>query len=326
MSEKKINLSVIVPTHNRADALELTLKKLAEQDFEENWEVIVVNNNCTDNTDEVVENSDFPVDLRLVYQSVPGASAARNAGARIAEGDYLIFIDNDILCESDLLTKHFQALRENPGAWIVGQVVNLPEQENTIFGKYRKQLFPLVSPDESPREINGLTGQNVSMPRFDLEKLGGFDESFHVASGEDQELSMRARSLLGTKVLLIPSILVVHNDWAGWTFRDFCIRQSKYAQTEFLFWKKYGDQHPRLKLVMENLPIDWKNDFAKLKFRKIVKQILGYDLSQTVLMNLSLLSEKVFPYDFVLWRLYKLTLTGAIHRGFREGVRIYAKK
>lgn len=328
MDERNIDLSVVIPTHNRADALELTLEKLAEQNFDGKWEVIVVNNNCTDETDEVVKKwqQSFPVSLRLSHQSIPGASAARNAGGRVAAGQYLIFIDNDILCKPDLLQKHYNALKENSGSWIVGQVVNLPEQEKSVFGKYRKQLFPLVPETNAPFEINGLTGQNVSMPHTDFEKLGGFDESFHVASGEDQEFSMRARKQLGVKVLLVPDILVVHNDWAGWTFEDFCARQSKYANTEFLFWKKYGDEHPRLLLVRENLPVDWKNDSAALKFRKLTKQVLGSKSAQKILISASLLSERFFPFEFVLWRLYKLSLAGAIQRGFREGMRIYAEK
>lgn len=328
MNKVNIDLSVVVPTHNRADALELTLQKLAEQNFDGKWEVIVVNNNCTDETDEVVSKrqKQFPVSLQLANQTIPGASATRNAGAHIARGKYLIFIDNDILGEPDLLQKHYNALKQNPGSWIVGQVVNLPEQEKSVFGQYRKHLFPLIPETNAPYEIDGLTGQNVSMPRTDFEKLGGFDESFYVASGEDQEFSMRARKQLGVKVLLVPNILVIHNDWAGWTFNDFCMRQSKYANTEYLFWKKYGDEHPRLQLVRENLPIDWKNDSALLKFRKLVKQGLGSQSAQKVLISASLLAEKLFPLKFVLWRLYKLSLAGAIHRGFRKGMKIHAEK
>lgn len=321
MNNLKVDLSVIVPTHNRADALKLTLQKLAEQNFQGTWEVIVVNNNCTDDTNEVIEKQkiNFPVLLNTVFEETPGASAARNAGAAAAIGEYLIFIDNDILGSPNLLQNHYDALKENPQCWIVGQVTNLPEQEKTIFGRYRKELFPLLPISNEPIEINGITGQNVSMPRCDFEKLGGFDENFHVASGEDQELLMRGRKQLGIKALLVPHILVIHNDWAGWTFRDFCERQSKYANTEYLFWKKYGDEHPRLRLVEENLPVDWHRDSAKLKFRKLIKQFLATRSVQSILINTSLLAEKLFPFKFFLWRLYKLSLAGAIHRGFEAG-------
>lgn len=318
-------MSVIIPTHNRSDALAQTLENLSRQQLNEDWEVIVVNNNCTDDTDEIVKQHNFPVKLHLVHEKTPGAAAARNAGSRVATGDYLIFIDNDILGESDLLQKHYDALKDNPKSWIVGQVVNLPAQEQSVFGKYRKELFPLLPVSNTPIEANGITGQNVSMPRSDFEKLGGFDENF-LTCGEDQELLMRGQKQLGNKALLVPGILVVHDDWAGWTFRDFCERQSKYANTEYLFWKKYGDEHPRLKLVEENLPVDWRHDSTRLKFRKIIKQILATRPAQSILINASLLTEKVFPFKFVLWRLYKLSLAGAIHQGFRKGMRLYHEK
>lgn len=321
-----MKISVIIPTHNRSDALAQTLENLSRQQVDEDWEVIVINNNCTDDTDEIVKQQNFPVKLHLVHEKTPGAAAARNAGSRVATGEYLVFIDNDILTEPNFLQLHYDALKQNPNSWIVGQIINLPEQEKSVFGKYRKELAPVISETDASCEINGITGANTSMPRLDFEKLCGFDENFHVASGEDQELLIRGQKQLGIKALLVPGILVVHNDWAGWTFRDFCERQSKYANTEYLFWKKYGDEHPRLKLVEENLPVDWRHDSTRLKFRKIIKQILATRPAQSILINASLLTEKVFPFKSVLWRLYKLSLAGAIHQGFRKGMRLYHEK
>lgn len=314
-------LSVIVPTHNRSAALAATLKKLSCQQFGEAWEVIVVNNNCADDTNAIVcaWQQEFSVPLRLIHEKKPGASAARNAGACIAEGKYLVFVDNDILTEPNFLQLHFRALQQNPNSWIIGQVVNLPEQENSAFAKFRKLFYPFISQTEKIRETDGITGQNVSMPREHFVKLGGFDENFQVASGEDHEFAMRARKQLGIKTLLAPNILVVHNDWAGWTFSDFCLRQRIYARTEFFFWQRYGDEHPRLLLVKENLPADWRKDSAKLLFRKQVKRFLGKDVSQKTLLSFCALLEHSHAPRRLLWRFYKLALAGAINRGFREG-------
>jgi glycosyltransferase involved in cell wall biosynthesis len=316
-----MKLSIIIPTHNRADALEPTLQKLAEQKFDETWEAIVVNNNCTDDTDELVrlQQQNYPASLQLVYEKKPGAAAARNAGASAATGDYLVFIDNDILTEPDFLQRHYDALRQNPNSWIVGQFVNLPEQEKSVFGKYRKSLFPTLPVTENIRETDSITGANFSLPRLDFVRLGGFDENFHVASGEDQEFAMRGRRELGIKTLLAPGILVVHNDWAGSTFEDFCRRQQMYSQTEFYFWQKYGSEHPRLKMVEENLPADWQKDSLAIFLRKNIKQMLGRQSAQRVLINTCSLLEKSFPYRPLLWRLYKATLAGAMNHGFQQG-------
>ena len=327
MSKTNFSISVIIPTHNRSDALDLTLKGLAEQKFNEDWEVFVINNNCTDNTDQIVNKwrGKFPVSLALLHQNIPGAAAARNAGARQAKGEYLVFIDNDILVEPDFLERHRRALMENPNSWIVGMVANLPEQENSPFGRFRRSLAAV---DESPgvKEIFGFSGAISSLPRTDFEKLGGFDENFHVASGEDQELSIRARRQLGVKVLLVPDILAVHNDWAGWTFEDFCLRQRIYARTEYLFWQKYGDEHPRLGMVLESFPVDWRMDSLNLKIRKMRKRILGSGVSQKILLNISTSLEKFSVFRPVLWQFYKLRLAGAINEGLREGRKHYQSK
>ncbi|MCU1288027.1 MAG: glycosyl transferase family 2 [Acidobacteria bacterium] len=313
-------VSVIVPTHNRSDALAHTLTNLSQQQFNESWEVIVINNNCADDTDAVVDSQreKFPVALELVYEKKPGAAAARNAGARIAKGEFLVFIDNDILTEPDFLEKHLRALQANENCWIVGAIANLPEHETSLLGLFRKSAAPVDTRTEFSETFE-LTGANSSLPRRHFIELGGFDENFHVASGEDRELAMRARRQLGIKTLFAPAIVGVHNDWAGTTIEDFCRRQQLYSQTEFYFWQKYGKDHPRLKLVEENLPVDLRKDSFALFIRKSLKSLLSLRGSQAVLIAACTTMEKVFPYQPVLWRLYKAALAGAISRGFHEG-------
>ena len=322
-----MNISVIIPSHNRSDALALTLARLSEQQFNEKWEVIVINNNCTDDTNDVVNEwqQNFPVPLHLVQEEKPGAAAARNAGARMAAGEYLVFIDNDILVEPDFLQSHLRGLQENPNCWIVGAIANLPEQENLPLGLFRKSLTR-ADLTTNVRESLLFTGANSSLPRRDFEKVNGFDENFHVASGEDQEMAMRASKQLGIKTLYAPKIVGIHNDWAGWTFEDFCFRQRLYARTDFFLWQKYGDEHPRLKMVLESFPADWQNDSINLLFRKQLKSFLGSAIPQSVLLNTCNLLEKSTYLRPLLWQFYKLRLAGAVNQGLKEGREHFSPK
>lgn len=324
MQSNDIKISTIIPTHNRADALDLTLEHLAEQDFSEGWEAIVVNNNSTDNTDEIVKiwQEKFPAPLRLVHEKKPGASSTRNRGAKHAKGKYLIFIDNDILTPPDFLRRHNKSLESFSECWIVGQALNLPEQETTVFGKYRKTLYPSLSADAPPTESIGITGQNVSMLRRQFEALGGFDENFHVASGEDRELALRAINS-GIKILSDPGNIVFHNDWAGTSIRDFCRRQRIYSQTEPYFWQKYGGVYTRSEMVRKNLPPRFKEDGLKLFVWKNIKRVLGSDTGQSSVIKLCEISEKILPVPVILWKLYRLAIAGAIYRGFQEGLAFY---
>ncbi len=314
-----MKVSVIVPTHNRADALEKTLEHLGQQSFQLPWEVVVVNNNCSDNTDEVVNSflKNFPAPLTLVHEKKPGASAARNAGARIAKGEFLLFIDNDILTAPDFIKRHVDDLEKYKGSWIVGNVHNLPEQEKTHFGKFRKSLEAIVGQDIV--EVTGITGQTTSMPREQFIQLNGFDETFHVASGEDRELALRAMEK-GIKIYLDPAIVVLHNDWAGTSIKDYAKRQRTYTLTEPFFWQKYGNKTPRLKMVKENLPPNLQEDGLRLYSWKIMKGILGSRVGQSMLFGLCSICERIFPRPFVLWRLYRLAIAGSIYKGFNEGL------
>lgn len=324
MENKAVKISVIIPTHNRADALEKTLENLTAQQFANDWEVVVVNNNSTDNTDEIVKNQKFPVSLSVIHEKIPGPAAARNAGARASSGEFLIFIDNDILTAPDFLQRHCERLEANRNSWFVGQVINLPEQEATVFGKYRKSLFPEVSADAGLTQTDGITGQTTSMRRADFEKLGGFDENFNVASGEDKELAMRAMES-GIKIYYDPAIVVFHNDWAGSSIADFCRRQRIYTQTEPFFWRKYGDKAPRLEMVKKNLPPRLKDDGLKLFVWKNFKKVLASDAGQAAIVGVCEKTEKVLPDTSVLWRLYRLAIAGAIYRGFQEGLAVQAE-
>lgn len=320
MRTQKPLVSVIIPTHNRSDALARTLFELANQQFDKPWEAIVINNRCTDDTDEVVGRQPFPVPLQIIHRDDrAGPAAARNAGAAAATGDYLLFMDNDILVEPDFVQRHWNALVSHSGCWIVGQILNLPEQELTPFGRFRRALSPYDPPDLPIREASGVTGQSLSLPRADFERLRGFDETFHVASVEDIELGVRAWQV-GIKILYVPQIVGVHNDWAGFTIRDYCQRQRTYAHCEPPFWQKYGKEYPKQELVRANLPIQWNKDRPNVVFRKILKQFVALSPVQWMLFSACDVLERFYPWPPALWRLYRLLLSSAIYRGFQEGI------
>ncbi|HEY8460613.1 MAG TPA: glycosyltransferase [Blastocatellia bacterium] len=320
-----MEVSVVIPTHNRSGPLARTLLNLSKQRFTESWEVIVVNNRSTDDTDEVVRAQRFPAPLRLIHEEKPGASAARNAGIAAARGRYIVLVDDDILTEPDYIRRHYDLLLSNPGCWITGQVVNLPEQCATPFGKYRLSLQPYV-PRESPGgEDHRFTANNASLPRSDWERLGGFDEMYTGAGVEDYEFAVRAWDA-GIKILFCPSIVSIHNDWAGFTIKDYCLRQRLGNRFMPLLWKKYGDRLAKLKLVRRNLPPDWKLDGPALFANKLVKRALAAKRWQTILSASCDFLERNWPWPPILHRLYKVMVAVAIYQGFQEGLALYGMK
>ncbi|HEX5083197.1 MAG TPA: glycosyltransferase [Blastocatellia bacterium] len=317
-----MKVSVVIPTHNRSGPLAKTLLYLSRQQFTEPWEAIVVNNRCVDDTDEVVRAQRFPAPLRLIHEEKPGASAARNAGIAVASGRYIVLVDDDILTEPDYIRRHYELLLSNPGCWITGQVVNLPEQLATPFGKYRQSLQPFVPRESAAVDDHRFTANNASLPRADWERLGGFDEIYTGAGVEDYEFAVRAWDA-GIKILFCPSIVSIHNDWAGFSIKDFCLRQRMGNRFMPLLWQKYGDRLVKLRLVRRNLPPDWRLDGPALFANKLVKSALAAKHWQTALSGACAFLERNWPWPPILHRLYKVMVAVAIYQGYQEGLARY---
>src|ERR1044072_5063366 len=96
-----MRFSVIIATYNRAEELGKTLESLKGLESSGPWEVIIVDNNSSDNTREVVLErvESYPVPLRYIMEKEQGRSAALNAGIRVAQGELLAVADDDVRVE-----------------------------------------------------------------------------------------------------------------------------------------------------------------------------------------------------------------------------------
>jgi GT2 family glycosyltransferase len=324
MASSSVTASVIIPTHNRSDALIKTLSYLAKQDFGEEWEVIVVNNRCTDDTDELVRRQNFHAPLRLVHEQTPGAAAARNRGAREACGEILIFIDNDILVSTNFVRRHVETLRANPQCWFIGRVVNPPELRQSAFGRYRDDLHESYFrhlPTNSFADYDGATGQNWAMRKDEFFAAGGFDEGYAIASCEDAELALRARRK-GFRTMFNPQSVVVHNDWAT-DLDSFCRRQEMYSISSVLLWKKYGENSFQKEIVKENSSVDPRNDSLKIIGKKIAKSVFASSPGKSLTKLACGAIEKIAPDTKLSYKAYRTAVALAMFRGVREGFRRY---
>lgn len=322
-----MDASIIIPTYNRWDALRETLAALARSDYDASrWEVIVVDDGSTDETETSIGRFIVETGIRARYlrQTNSGPAAARNRGAREALGEALIFIDNDILVEPGFIRSHVEALAAHPGCWVMGRVVHPPELRRTAFGRYRDSVweaFHETHADGRVSETSGMTAANVSIPAADFHRLGGFDEDFTIASCEDCDLGIRARQS-GIRVMYDPRIIVLHNDWAV-SLDRFCERQRLYSISDALLWRKYGTASPRVQLVRENAPADFKTDSPSLIARKALKRILATSAGTALTRFACAQLERAAPDTRLSRRAYDAAVGVAIFQGVREGLRRY---
>lgn len=117
--------SVVIATYNRAGELADTLASLAALRCRDPWEVLVVDNNSTDRTRDVVADAAkaFPVPIRYVFESRQGKAAALNTGIEQARGAIIAFTDDDALVEPDWLDQTGRALDDTGGVYVGGRVL-----------------------------------------------------------------------------------------------------------------------------------------------------------------------------------------------------------
>lgn len=115
-------LSVAICTWNRANLLEKTLDQLRNLaiQHDQEWELLVVNNNCSDNTDAILQRFQTVLPLRRLFEPRPGLSNARNCAVSAALGQFVIWTDDDVLVTPQWLGAYATAFAKYPDACIFG--------------------------------------------------------------------------------------------------------------------------------------------------------------------------------------------------------------
>lgn len=105
--------SIIIATYNRAEVLRYAILSVVQSDFAD-WELIVIGDGCTDNTEEVVKSFG---DKRITYENLPensgGQAAPNNRGIKKARGQYVFFLNHDDMYFADHLTASIKFLEES---------------------------------------------------------------------------------------------------------------------------------------------------------------------------------------------------------------------
>ena len=112
------DVSVIIPTRNRAVALARVLTCLERQDTSAQWEVLVVDNSSSDDTSIVLQQFKEYLPLRFEYEPVPGKSRALNRGMEAATGKMLVFTDDDVTFGPSWISQYVRVEREYPNACV----------------------------------------------------------------------------------------------------------------------------------------------------------------------------------------------------------------
>ena len=194
MTVYPMQFSIVIPTYNRPQRLYQCLSSLTELNYpRDRFEVVVVDDGSQTPLAPVVEPFKTTLNLRFLRQANSGPASARNAGAAAAQGNYLVFTDDDCHPTSTWLTVLEAAFDEVPDALIGGTTLNaLP---NNLYSTASQVLIDYLYGFYNPKPdaATFFASNNFAVPRATYLELQGFDTSFPLAAGEDREFCDRWR-------------------------------------------------------------------------------------------------------------------------------------
>ncbi|HEX4936050.1 MAG TPA: glycosyltransferase [Gemmatimonadaceae bacterium] len=215
-------ISVAICTWNRSALLRQVLEDLTRLDIPPfvPWELLVVNNNCTDDTAHVLAAFADRLPLRQVVERTQGLSHARNAAVAHCRGEYILWTDDDVRVDRGWLAAYLRAFEAHPGASVFGGRIQ-PRFERAA-PEWLTRIWPRVATAYGERDLG------AHPLRFDGEKLTPFGANYAVRASDqrrhpyDTRLGRRPGSMVsGEETALVQALLAEGKE--GWWVPDACV-------------------------------------------------------------------------------------------------------
>lgn len=225
------DFSVVIPTYNRQRQLQICLESLANSDFiQEDFEVVVVNDGGAIAVEPLLLLFQERLNISLIHQDNGGPSIARNAGAKVARGEFVAFTDDDCQVDAGWLRELAVCCRQHPDRAVAGKTLNaLPDNlYATTSQLILEHAYTYYNTDAQIACFFGAA--NVAFPRKRFLEIGGFDP--WLKTSEDRDLADRWISQ-GYQIIYTPNALIYHAH--NLTFMGFCRQHIEYGRGAFRF-------------------------------------------------------------------------------------------
>jgi glycosyltransferase involved in cell wall biosynthesis len=201
-------ISIVIPTYRRAPLVRRVLKALANQTLPpDQFEVIISIDGSDDKHSQMIAHLETPYRLIVNCQPHKGRAAACNAGIKLAHGDLLILLDDDMEPVPGFLAAHWHAHPACSRLGVLGAVPITIEESSPpvvkyIGDKFNRHLEQLAQPGYEFKLTHFYSG-NFSIPRETLLCINAFDETFEVYGNEDLDLFVRLK-MAGVQLRFCP--------------------------------------------------------------------------------------------------------------------------
>ena len=273
--------SLIIPVYNRPDEVDELLESLAQQDYTENFEVVIIEDGSSLRCDDVVRKYAGKLHLSYCFKENSGPGDSRNYGMKKAKGDYLIIFDSDCIIPPNYLTEVSKALAANYVDCFGG-----PDKALDSFSDIQKAINFAMTSFLTTGGIRGGSEKidkfqprsfNMGLSRKAFEASNGFG---NIHPGEDPDLSIRLWNL-GFETRLFSKAFVYHKRRIDW--EKFTIQVNKF-----------GKARPILN--------SWYPQYNKLTFFFPSVFMIGFAFALVLLVfNFDLLLQLYFGYFLALF-------------------------
>ncbi len=267
-------LSIIIVSYNVKYFLEQCLYSVQKAVSGIAAEIIVIDNNSTDNSVEYLQDS-FPEVKFVANKENTGYAKANNQGWQMAAGKYVLFLNPDTILSEDSLSMSLLTLEDSDAIGALGVHMLdgsgrfLPESKRG-FPSPRASFFKLSGlinifpsstaiaryylghlPEKQNNEIDVLTGAYLMVKQEVLQKTGGFDERFFMY-GEDIDLSYRIKQA-GYKNFYLAATSIIH--FKGESTKKDMAYTKRFYKAMRIFVEKHYEKESRLFTIMVQMAI-----------------------------------------------------------------------
>lgn len=312
-----IDVSIVMPCHNRRDALALTLAEMSRQSYPaEQFEVIVVDQASTDGVAGLVRSLEVPYTLRLLPQDGKyGISVARNAGIDNARAALVILLDADLVPDPGLVAAHVTLHAAHDRALGCGQVLPYAPAYTSFIDRAARPEAGLDRGDrEGPLPFYEAFGGHLSLTRTVFREVGPFDPGLR--GYEDIDFAYRAHRL-GITVFNCPAAIGYHNHPR--TLRERCAQARTYERMVPALLACYPELRGQLPFARDFEALDWRRDGAGNLYRKLRIRLLATALVQRGFFEMLSVLDRYQSAPRLAKILYWRLIAGSHYTGYREG-------
>ncbi len=220
--------SLIIPVYNRPDEVNELLESLLKLDYNENFEIVIVEDGSSVKCEELIQKYEDKLTISYYYKENSGPGDSRNYGMKKAKGDYFIIFDSDCIIPKEYLTEVSNALKKSYVDCFGG-----PDKALSSFSDIQKAINFAMTSFITTGGIRGGSEKidkfqprsfNMGLSRKAFETSNGFG---NIHPGEDPDLSFRLWNL-GFETKLFPKAYVYHKRRIDWD--KFSIQVNKFGK------------------------------------------------------------------------------------------------